>query len=177
MAHLYTWESFCPKVGHLHLYVCRTAWATSFSFQVSCLCLSSGPEALALLAPECGSWGRVCRGTTDRTLFNPLGCALQFVADANKAIARPGMCRLFVDCVIVVWPHFSKSYKKSLAGLRLVLLILVLECNFAVWILEQPSGSNDILPLHPRMNWLANEILYVTRLQQSCWHVPSLHLK
>lgn len=48
---------------------------------------------------------------------------------------------------------------------RLALLILVLEVNHSIWILEQPLGSADILPLHNRLNWLWNEILWVSSLQ------------
>ena len=47
---------------------------------------------------------------------------------------------------------------------RLVLIILLLTALHVVWMLEQPSGSTDIFPYHPRMNWLMNEILFVPRL-------------
>ena len=47
-----------------------------------------------------------------------------------------------------------------------MLIILLVEAMHCVWILEQPAGSNDILPLHPRVSWLFNEILYASRL---CW--------
>lgn len=50
----------------------------------------SGPSALCLLAPECGSWGRVCRGTTLRSPLNPLGFGYAFVEEANLVIARLG---------------------------------------------------------------------------------------
>ena len=47
---------------------------------------------------------------------------------------------------------------------RCTLLLLLAECGHCTWMLEQPSGSNDVLPLHPRINWLFNEVLYVTLL-------------
>ena len=47
---------------------------------------------------------------------------------------------------------------------RCTLLLLLAECCHCTWMLEQPSGSNDVLPLHPRINWLFNEVLYVTLL-------------
>ena len=34
----------------------------------------------------------------------------------------------------------------------------------AVWILEQPSGSSDVLPYHDRLDWYINEVAYVL------WH-------
>ena len=48
--------------------------------------------------------------------------------------------------------------------MRLTLLILLCEVLHAVWLLEQPAGSNDVLPFHPRLNWLISEVLYVPRL-------------
>lgn len=59
--------------------------------------LSSGPCSFALLAPECGSWGRVARGTTQRTLLNPLGADHLFVDEANLAISRWDLCQKTID--------------------------------------------------------------------------------
>ena len=47
---------------------------------------------------------------------------------------------------------------------RLTLLILLAEALHTVWVLEQPAGSIDVLPLHHRLNWLMNDVLYVPRL-------------
>ena len=48
--------------------------------------------------------------------------------------------------------------------MRLVLLILLSEALHTIWILEQPSGSTDVLPFHSRFNWIINEVLYVPKL-------------
>ena len=50
--------------------------------------LAPGPGTLVVLAPPCGSWGRVCRGTSMRSILNPLGCAFEFVHQANLTISR-----------------------------------------------------------------------------------------
>lgn len=44
----------------------------------------------------------------------------------------------------------------------------------AVWILEQPAGSADVLPFHPRLDWFFNEITYVTRLGMLLVHALRL---
>lgn len=49
--------------------------------------------------------------------------------------------------------------------LRLALLIMVAEANHAVWVVEQPSGSTDTLPYHPRLDWLFNHALYATYMK------------
>lgn len=53
-----------------------------------------GPSSLCLLAPECGSWGRVCRGTTERSIISPLGFPYEFVSRANLVISRSLNCKL-----------------------------------------------------------------------------------
>ena len=55
---------------------------------------------------------------------------------------------------------------------RCVLLIILAEAVHAVWLLEQPSGSTDVLPLHPRLNWLMNEILYAPGLYIILCSIP-----
>ena len=51
-----------------------------------------------------------------------------------------------------------------LVQLRLALLIMLAEVAFCCWILEQPSGSSDVIPYHPRLDWLCNEVVYVSYL-------------
>lgn len=47
-----------------------------------------GAGALVLCAPPCSSWCRVSRGTTMRSMLNPMGIAYPFVAEANMVISR-----------------------------------------------------------------------------------------
>lgn len=47
---------------------------------------------------------------------------------------------------------------------RCVLIIILLEAVYSVWLLEQPAGANDMIILHPRLNWLMNHILWVSGL-------------
>lgn len=57
----------------------------------------------------------------------------------------------------------------SVSFWRLVLVILLLEAVYAVWLLEQPKGANDMIVLHPRLNWLFNDVLYATGLLYGIW--------
>lgn len=50
---------------------------------------------------------------------------------------------------------------------RLALIILLAEAVHADWLVEQPAGSTDTLPYHPRMDWICNEVLYVNLLKFS----------
>ena len=53
--------------------------------------LQEGPNSLNVLAPDCGSWSSVSRGTSLRTKVNPLGRqGLDFVHRANGMISRWG---------------------------------------------------------------------------------------
>lgn len=49
------------------------------------------------------------------------------------------------------------------ADYRLTLILLIAEACHCCWVLEQPEGSMDVLPFHPRLDWLWNEIVYATR--------------
>lgn len=55
----------------------------------------------------------------------------------------------------------SKDNLCPRSKLRLALVLLVATASHACWVLEQPSGSNDVLPGHDRLDWLFNEVLYV----------------
>ena len=44
---------------------------------------------------------------------------------------------------------------------RLVLIFMVAECSHCTWILEQPQGSQDVLPYHNRLDWFFNTVAYV----------------
>ena len=57
--------------------------------------LNMAPRALSLWAPDCGSWGIPCRGTSMRSYINPDGyVAYGFVARANMMILR------FLGCLV-----------------------------------------------------------------------------
>ena len=99
-----------------------------------------------MAAPPCSSWCRVSRGTAWRTTMNPLGLNYEFVQEANMCIGRSRL--------------FSISYFLP----RLVALFLVVTAANACWVMEQPTGSADCLPFHPRMDWFFNEVVYVARL-------------
>lgn len=97
------------------------------------LVMSAGPGSLLLCAPPCSSWTRVSRGTTWRTRLNPLGLSYRFIEAANLTISR------------------------------LTLILMVAECTHCCWILEQPMGSADTIPYHPRLDWFINQVIYVFR--------------
>ena len=101
------------------------------------------PNSLNILAPDCGSWSSVSRGTSLRTKLNPLGRqGLAFVHRANGMISRPGFVKDLWTCC------------------RLVLLILLIVSCHSIFCVEQPRGSEQVLPRHPRFEWLTNQILY-----------------
>ena len=109
------------------------------------------PNAMNVLAPPCGSWSFVSRGTSDRSPINPDGRAsTDFVTDGNMTIARRGICSLSA-CTTV---HDSMSR-------RLVLLMILILAVHGVFILEQPLGSEQVLPFNRRFSWFANKICYV----------------
>ncbi|CAK9114626.1 unnamed protein product, partial [Durusdinium trenchii] len=91
---------------------------------------SKGPGTLLLRAPPCSSWTRVSRGTTWRTMLNPMGLSYAFVESANLTISR------------------------------LTLILLVAECVQCCWMVEQPTGSSDTMPYHPRLSWFMNQAVY-----------------
>ena len=135
----------------------------------------SGPGSLLLLAPPCSSWTRVSRGTTMRTKMNPMGLSYPFVIDGNltmsRLLARSHVVwfpflnfeifakdkQWLIWCVLVTcsWGLSEKSRMP-----RLALLILLAEAVFCAWVLEQPHGSVDTVPYHPRISWVCNEVLY-----------------
>ena len=49
---------------------------------------------------------------------------------------------------------------------RLVLILLVAEAKHCCWLIEQPTGSTDTLPYHPRLDWMINQVIWVTSLQE-----------
>jgi hypothetical protein len=62
-----------------------------------------------------------------------------------------------------------------LVQLRLTLLIMLAEAAFACWVLEQPSGSGDVIPYHPRLDWLCNQVVYAPYLKlvlKDVWRIP-----
>lgn len=50
--------------------------------------LKLGPGGLALVAPDCRSWGSPARGTSWRTSINPNGIGRQFVMNGNLMASR-----------------------------------------------------------------------------------------
>ena len=61
-------------------------------------------------------------------------------------------------------PSYSHTGCGFERPLRLALVIMLAECAFVVWLLEQPSGSTDTLPYHPRLDALFNQWIYATCL-------------
>ncbi|CAK8999741.1 unnamed protein product, partial [Durusdinium trenchii] len=98
------------------------------------LVLQSSPGALHLMAPVCGSWTRISRGTSWRSCMNCFGdLSKEWITGANQMISR---------CVVIM------------------LLSIALHCNF---LCEQPMGSSDVFPNHPRLSWLCNKVAVVWR--------------
>lgn len=149
----------------------------------------SGAGAMVLAAPPCSSWTRVSRGTTMRTRLNPLGLCYDFISAGNLTISRLLGMYLHVTHVhgYLLWKNSntsmsmihpvketickSSSIKNHIAHqfwdngrLRLTLILLIAEARMCCWIVEQPVGSVDTLPFHPRLDWLINHVVYVSWL-------------
>ncbi len=91
------------------------------------LCLALVPGGLAHLAPVCSTWVWMSRGSTGRTLATPLGSPQSRpVAEGNRMVAR------------------------------VALLLMVLHCRAAAWILEQPGSS--LMLHHPRLQYLKGRL-------------------
>ena len=52
---------------------------------------------------------------------------------------------------------------------RLALILMVAEACHCVWIVEQPEGSMDVLPYHPRLDHFWTEVVYAPRLKDFNW--------
>ena len=128
---------------------------------------------MLLCAPPCSSWTRVSRGTTWRTRMNPMGLCYDFVAAGNLVISRrlvlicfwgPFLCTLCMcRCGSLNQWLFLDWFKNRLAARpRLACLLLIAEARHSCWLIEQPVGSTDTLPYHPRLDWLFNHVIYAT---------------
>lgn len=49
---------------------------------------------------------------------------------------------------------------------RVVLILLISLAVHAIFLVEQPDGSGDVFPLHPRFNWLCNRVARVPILHK-----------
>ena len=74
------------------------------------------PNALALLAPDCGSWGLPARYTSMRSYFNPFGCAERdFVYNGNFMVSRNFVLNMapthyvYFRSLSFARSHFAKS--------------------------------------------------------------------
>lgn len=122
--------------------------------------------ALHLFAPVCSSWTRISRGTSWRTFINPFGdLSSSWVRDANLMMSRPAKERY----VLIFWvyalgsSHLVASCLITLINAigRLVVLMLISIATHSTFVVEQPEGSTDVFPHHPRFSWLANRICVV----------------
>ena len=80
----------------VYIYIERILHGPGYFMNLPCsymrLCLyvimQELPNALNLMAPDCGSWGIPARGTTRRAFHNYLGCSYPFVLSGNLMVAR-----------------------------------------------------------------------------------------
>ena len=116
-----------------------------------------------VLAPACGSWSQMSRGTSLRSPVNPFGRqALQYVRDGSMVLSRScmGLCtHACVSCTSQTL-HPNPSKPQAQPGRRMVLLLLLIMAVHAVFLIEQPRGSDDVFPHHPRFAWFTNCICW-----------------
>ena len=64
---------------------------------------------------------------------------------------------LFFICMILEW-------KPTWIPFRVVLLMILMVACHTIFLMEQPKGSEQVLPRHPRFEWLCNHVLYELQL-------------
>ena len=122
------------------------------------MALQSYPGALHLYAPVCSSWTMISRGTSWRTPINVFGDLTKpWVQGANAMLSR----HLAMD-----------GFVRVCFGRRVVALLLISLATHATFLVEQPQGSTDVFPNHPRFSWLCNRVCYVSCLPQSFVSLP-----
>ena len=126
------------------------------------------PDAMNLLAPDCGSWGLAARGTSMRSALNPGGReALPWVNRNNCMVSRNIGCRYRLHNASQV----AVCYRIS--ALRCVLLILLIMCKNGAWLLEQPEGS--LLSKYSRWEWLCNRVAKAMQANCVYMHMYVVH--
>ncbi|CAL1155984.1 unnamed protein product, partial [Cladocopium goreaui] len=89
------------------------------------------PLGLLLLGPDCSSWTLVSRGSSWRSVMNPNGrLGLDWIRNSNLMISR---CTLILHLCLAV-------------------------C--AIYVMEQPRGSEEVLPRHKRFEAFCNLISF-----------------
>ena len=137
-------------------------WRAGFGLRLAMTCvMREGPDSFNMLAPACGSWCLVSRGTSQRCAVNPDGRAgLDYVLEGNLTISRWGCGMLDHMTMCYSFP----GYKCTSPGLRLVLLMVLILAVHSIFVLEQPRGSEQTLPYNRRFSWFVNQVCYVARL-------------
>ena len=153
----------------LHAFALLSLFA---ALRLACVCvMKEPPNAFNLVAPDCGSWSVVSRGTSQRSAINPLGRqGIPFVQRGNGTISRWGFDHMILSGI---FRKYTMDVRSILPD-RVVCLLLLMTAVHAIWVLEQPHGADQVLPRHPRFEWLCNEILYVLWLNTCCWTLAIL---
>jgi|OrbCmetagenome_4_1107370.scaffolds.fasta_scaffold163478_1 hypothetical protein len=126
------------------------------------------PNAMNVLAPDCGSWGVPARGTSRRNWMNFVGMVnFDFVRRGNQMVSR---C---FDCMTKFYgPHLA-SKRFPIYEPRLICLCLVILARRAIFVLENPQGS--LIYRHFRFEWLCNTVAYVFQLHiEWMWAICNL---
>ena len=129
------------------------------------------PNAVNLMAPDCGSWGIPSRGATRRSFHNYLGSAYQFVLSGNLMVGRSLDLQFFFNTYLTWFciPALFQLYKWSptlVAILRLILCCLVVLARRAIFIIENPHGS--LIYRHHRFEYLTNLVAFEAQLRLIC---------
>ena len=180
-----TWTS-CLQGDLRPSLICHEAWQlklppqrfTGLQLRLAMVCvLREAPNAFNLVAPDCGSFSIVSRGTSQRSTVSPLGREpLPFVSRGNMTISRwafwfcfisPPGARIFLQVLYI--------NRLGRGPVRLVLLLLLMVACHTIWCLEQPKGSKQVLSRNPRFEWMCNRVLYVLWQIGRCFPLP-VHL-
>ena len=112
--------------------------------------LNEVPDAVNLAGPDCASWGIPARGSSKRSVLNPMAAqGVKFVDSGNCMISRTlGLIGRIVYAILC-----RVCFKP-----RLVALLLVILAKHCIFVVEQPA--NSLLCKHRRFDWLINKIAF-----------------
>jgi len=107
--------------------------------------LNLGPRALSLWAPDCGSWGIPCRGTSMRSEINPCGFEMyEFVSKANLMVSRMTLALILVvsrTCFFLV-EQPSQSLLHKHPRIDWFFNRVVWAFNVRFWMMHHGGGSS-----------------------------------
>ena len=124
------------------------------------------PGGLALLGPDCSSWTLISRGTSWRSIANPLGnVGLSWVTGSNIMISRSFVCiyvlNLQIDTLITTQVYYVNDIVLTEPALpRVTLLLFIVLALHSTFLIEQPSGSDRVFCRQSRCEHFCSTVCF-----------------